>query len=41
MAVAAPEELTQIRLAVRELCARFPDAYWRALEPDRYPDEFV
>jgi acyl-CoA dehydrogenase len=41
MAVTAPEELTQIRLAVRELCARYPDAYWRALEPDRYPDEFV
>jgi acyl-CoA dehydrogenase len=41
MAVAAREELTQIRLGVRELCARYPDAYWRALEPDTYPDEFV
>ncbi len=36
-----PEELNEIRLAVRELCAGFPGEYWRALEPDRYPDEFV
>jgi acyl-CoA dehydrogenase len=34
-------ELAEIRGAVRELCARFPGEYWRALEPDRYPDEFV
>jgi alkylation response protein AidB-like acyl-CoA dehydrogenase len=26
---------------VRELCSRFPGEYWRALEPDRYPEEFV
>ena len=24
-----------------ELCARFPGEYWRGLEPDRYPEEFV
>jgi len=36
-----PEELQEIRAAVRELCAGFPDAYWRALEPDRYPAEVV
>jgi len=30
-----------IRAAVGELCARFPGAYWRGLEPDGYPDEFV
>jgi hypothetical protein len=30
-----PEELHEIRGAVRELCARFPAAYWRELEPDR------
>ena len=34
-------ELAEIRAAVRELCARFPGEYWRALEPDRYPEEFV
>jgi acyl-CoA dehydrogenase len=34
-------ELTEIRSAVRELCARFPGEYWRELEPDRYPEEFV
>jgi acyl-CoA dehydrogenase len=36
-----PDELQEIRSAVRELCNRFPGEYWRALEPDRYPEEFV
>ncbi|HET9462018.1 MAG TPA: acyl-CoA dehydrogenase family protein [Gaiellaceae bacterium] len=36
-----PDELIEIRTAVRELCAQFPGEYWRALEPDRYPEEFV
>src|SRR3954464_688823 len=36
-----PEALREIRAAVRELCERFPDEYWRGLEPDRYPEEFV
>jgi acyl-CoA dehydrogenase len=36
-----PEELADIRSAVRELCAEFPGPYWRALEPEGYPDEFV
>jgi acyl-CoA dehydrogenase len=36
-----PPELAEIRSAVRELCADFPGEYWRALEPDRYPEEFV
>ena len=35
------EELDEIRAAVRELCERFPGEYWRALEPDTYPEEFV
>ena len=26
---------------MRALCADFPGEYWRALEPDRYPEEFV
>ena len=34
-------ELAEIRTAVRALCSRFPGEYWRALEPDRYPEEFV
>src|SRR5215471_16692200 len=34
-------ELGEIRAAVRELCDGFPGEYWRALEPDRYPEEFV
>jgi acyl-CoA dehydrogenase len=36
-----PAELKEIREAVRALCADFPGEYWRALEPDRYPTEFV
>ena len=39
--VTAPQELREIRTAVRELCERFPSEYWRGLEPDRYPTEFV
>ena len=34
-------ELADIRAVVREACAGFPPAYWRGLEPDRYPEEFV
>ena len=26
---------------MRALCAGFPGEYWRGLEPDRYPEEFV
>jgi acyl-CoA dehydrogenase len=36
-----PTELDEIRRGVRELCAAYPGEYWRALEPDRYPEEFV
>jgi acyl-CoA dehydrogenase len=35
------DDLITIRSAVRELCATFPGEYWRDLEPDRYPTEFV
>jgi acyl-CoA dehydrogenase len=38
---AAQDELLEIRRSVRELCDRFPGEYWRSLEPDRYPDDFV
>lgn len=41
MDFAVSEELSEIRAAVRELCAGFPGEYWRELEPDRYPTEFV
>ena len=41
MDFALSEELREIRAAVRELCSRFPGEYWRELEPDRYPTEFV
>jgi alkylation response protein AidB-like acyl-CoA dehydrogenase len=36
-----PAELVEIRSAVRELCDGFPGEYWRGLEPDGYPTEFV
>lgn len=40
--VASSELHASLRLGVRELCARFPDAYWRELdEKSAYPDEFV
>ncbi len=36
------ETFPEIREAVRKLCARFPGAYWRALDRERaYPTEFV
>src|SRR3990170_645973 len=41
MDFSVPDELNEIRAAVRELCERFPGENWRALEPDRYPEEFV
>ena len=30
-----------IRTEVRRLCDRYGNAYWRDLEPDRYPHDFV
>jgi acyl-CoA dehydrogenase len=36
-----PQDAGSIREAVRALCARYPGEYWRALEPDGYPTEFV
>jgi alkylation response protein AidB-like acyl-CoA dehydrogenase len=41
MEFSLPASVDGIRSAVRELCARFPGEYWRGLEPDRYPEEFV
>ena len=36
-----PAEYEAIRVEVRRLCDRFGNEYWRSLEPDRYPQEFV
>jgi acyl-CoA dehydrogenase len=41
MDFSVPDELTDIRAAVHALCEGFPGEYWRSLEPDRYPEEFV
>jgi acyl-CoA dehydrogenase len=42
-AIAPPteEDVAAVRMALRELCAEFDGAYWRGLEPDGYPHEFV
>ncbi len=34
-------ELDDLRAGVRAVCADFDGAYWRGLEPDSYPEEFV
>ncbi len=42
MDFAPSEEHQAIRSAVRELCADFPDAYWRELDGTHaYPEAFV
>ncbi|HEY1854041.1 MAG TPA: acyl-CoA dehydrogenase family protein [Solirubrobacterales bacterium] len=35
------DDAKDIRAAVGALCSDFPGSYWRDLEPDRYPTEFV
>jgi len=35
------EEYESIRTEVRRLCDKYGNVYWRGLEPDRYPAEFV
>ena len=30
-----------LRAAITAVCADYPGEYWRSLEPDKYPDEFV
>jgi acyl-CoA dehydrogenase len=41
MDFALSDDLKDIRDAVRQLCDGFDGGYWRDLEPDRYPDDFV
>ena len=36
-----PDDFGVIRTEVRRLCDRYGNAYWRSLEPDGYPTEFV
>ena len=40
-APATAEDFELIRTEVRRLCDRYGNAYWRGLEPDLYPEEFV
>ena len=40
--MAKTEQCEDLRQGVREVCARFPDSYWRELDANReYPEEFV
>jgi acyl-CoA dehydrogenase len=40
--IATSEDIAQLRCAVRELCSRFPDEYWREVDQKRdYPQAFV
>ncbi len=41
MRLSSNSEYDDLRSAVRGVCDRFPGEYWRGLEPDRYPEEFV
>jgi acyl-CoA dehydrogenase len=41
MDFSTPDDLREIRSAVRTICDSYPGEYWRGLEPDRYPTEFV
>ncbi len=36
-----PDDFAVIRTEVWRLCDRYGNEYWRGLEPDRYPEEFV
>lgn len=38
---AAPEDFDDIRTEVRRLCDKYGNEYWRSLEPDTYPEDFV
>ncbi len=41
MKLPAPPEFDDIRTEIRRLCDKYGNEYWRGLEPDRYPTEFV
>lgn len=41
MKLAASSEYDALRDGVRQVCSPFDGAYWRGLEPDTYPSEFV
>ncbi len=36
-----PEDFYDIRTEVRRLCDKYGNEYWRSLEPDTYPTEFI
>ncbi len=41
MSLDLPEDLVRLREDVAALCARYPDPYWRGLQPNGFPTEFV
>jgi len=41
MRLSGPSHYDDLREGVRQVCAAFDGAYWRDLEPDTYPSDFV
>lgn len=41
MSTVSADDIDTIRIEVRRLCDKYGNEYWRGLEPDRYPTEFV
>ena len=41
MSTYTDDDFDTIRTEVRRLCDKYGNEYWRGLEPDRYPTEFV
>jgi acyl-CoA dehydrogenase len=40
--VGSPDQYEDLRRGVREVCAAFPDGYWRELDARReYPEAFI
>ena len=39
--MSGPSDFDDIRFEVRRLCDKYGNEYWRGLEPDNYPTEFV
>ena len=38
----SPDQYEDLRRGVREVCADFPDGYWRELDARReYPEDFI
>ena len=41
MRLSGPSDYDDLRDGVRQVCSPYDGAYWRGLEPDGYPSDFV